>query len=74
MARKKTPHKPPPDHAGKNKLEIVLKCDVAGTAEAISASLSEIEVPGVQIDLIQIGIGNVSKSDVLMARTGSMMR
>ena len=61
MARKKIQHKLPPDHAGQNKLEIVLKCDVAGTAEAIGASLSEIEVPGVQIDLIQIGIGSTSK-------------
>ena len=73
MARKKTPHKLSSDRAGQNRLEIVLKCDVAGTAEAISASLSEIKVPGVQIDLIQIGIGNVSKSDVLMARTGSKL-
>lgn len=73
MARKKSGHKPPADRAGENKLEIVLKCDVAGTAEAIAASLSEIKVPGVQIDLIQTGIGNVSKSDVLMARTGSKL-
>jgi translation initiation factor IF-2 len=73
MARKKTSHKLPSDRAGQNRLEIVLKCDVAGTAEAISASLSEIKVPGVQIDLIQIGVGNVSKSDVLMARTGSKL-
>jgi translation initiation factor IF-2 len=73
MARKKTRHKLPPERAGQNKLEIVLKCDVAGTAEAIGASLSDIEVPGVQIDLIQIGIGKVSKSDVLMARTGSKL-
>jgi translation initiation factor IF-2 len=73
MVRKKTRHKSPPDRADQNKLEIVLKCDVAGTAEAISASLSEIEVPGVQIDLIQIGVGKVSKSDVLMARTGSKL-
>jgi translation initiation factor IF-2 len=73
MARKKTPHKLPPDRAGENKLEIVLKCDVAGTAEAISASLAEIKVPGVEIDLIQIGVGKVSKSDVLMARTGSRL-
>ena len=50
-----------------------MKCDVAGTAEAIAASISEIEVPGFQIDLIQTGIGNVSKSDVLMARTGSKL-
>ena len=55
------------------KLEIVLKCDVAGTAEAINASLAEIDVPGVQIDVIQTGVGNISKSDVLMARTGSKL-
>ena len=73
MARKKIRHKLPPDRAGQHKLELVLKCDVAGTAEAIAASLSEIEVPGVQIDIIQTGIGNVTKSDVLMARTGSKL-
>ena len=50
-----------------------MKCDVAGTAEAISASLAQINVSGVQIDLIQTGIGNISKSDVLMARTGSKL-
>lgn len=50
-----------------------MKCDVMGTAEAISASLAEINVSGVQIDVIQTGIGNVSKSDVLMARTGSKL-
>ena len=73
MARKKARHKLPADRAGPNKLEIVLKCDVAGTAEAISASLAEIEIPGVKIDLIQIGVGKISKSDVLMARTGSKL-
>ena len=73
MAQKKTRHKLPPDRADQNKLEIVLKCDAVGTAEAIGTSLSEIKVPGVQIDLIQVGIGKVSKSDVLMARTGSKL-
>ena len=73
MVEKNSPHRPPPIGSGQNKLEIVLKCDVAGTAEAISASLAEIKVPGVQIDLIQTGIGSISKSDVLMARTGSKL-
>jgi translation initiation factor IF-2 len=73
MVEKKTPYTPPPIGSGPNKLEVVLKCDVAGTAEAISASLAEIKVFGVQIDLIQTGIGSVSKSDVLMARTGSKL-
>jgi translation initiation factor IF-2 len=73
MARKKTRHNISSDLVDPKKLEVVLKCDVAGTAEAISASLAEINVPGVQIDLIQTGIGNVSKSDVMMARTGSKL-
>jgi translation initiation factor IF-2 len=73
MARKKTRHHIASNLDDQQKLEIVLKCDVAGTAEAISANLDEINVPGVQIDLIQTGIGNVSKSDVMMARTGSKL-
>jgi translation initiation factor IF-2 len=73
MVQKKTSDHLSSTRSGQNKLEIVLKCDVMGTAEAISASLAEIQVAGVQIDLIQTGIGNVSKSDVLMARTGSKL-
>lgn len=73
MVQKKTSHHLSSTRSGQNKLEIVLKCDVMGTAEAISASLAEINVSGVQIDLIQTAIGNVSKSDVLMARTGSKL-
>lgn len=73
MARKKTQHNISSHPVDPQKLEVVLKCDGAGTAEAVSASLAEIKVPGVQIDLIQTGIGNVSKSDVMMARTGSKL-
>ena len=73
MVRKKTPHTSHSIPTGQNKLEVVLKCDVAGTAEAISASLAEISVSGVQIDLIHVGVGNVSKSDMLMAQTGSKL-
>jgi translation initiation factor IF-2 len=73
MARKKSRQKRSSATDTVQKLEIVLKCDVAGTAEAISASLAEIDVTGVQIDLIQTGVGNISKSDVLMALTGSRL-
>ncbi|MCK4987025.1 MAG: hypothetical protein KAS40_15950, partial [Desulfobacterales bacterium] len=73
MARKKTRHKISSNPVDQKKLEVVLKCDVAGTAEVVSATLAEINVPGVQIDLIQTGVGNISKSDVMMARTGSKL-
>ena len=56
-----------------SKLEIVLKCDVAGTLEAVASSLENLNVPGVDLDIIQAGVGNISKSDVLMAQTGSRL-
>ena len=52
MARKKTQHSISSNLVDQKKLEVVLKCDVAGTVEAVSTSLAEINVPGVQIDLI----------------------
>lgn len=54
-------------------LEIVLKSDVAGTLEAVRASISYIKVPSVEIKIIQDGVGPVSKSDLLMAHTGSRL-
>ena len=73
MTRKKTSHYSPSGDPDLIKLEIVLKCDVAGTAEAVGSSLASIKVPGVEIDIIQSGIGNITKSDVLMAQTGSRL-
>jgi translation initiation factor IF-2 len=54
-------------------LEIVLKSDVAGTLEAVRASITYINVPSVEIKIIQGGVGPVLKSDLLMARTGSRL-
>ena len=55
------------------KLEVVLKCDVSGTEEVISEGLTALQIPGVMIEVIQSGVGNVSKSDILMALTGSRL-
>ena len=56
-----------------SKLEIVLKCDVTGTVEAVSSSLANLNIPDVDIHIIQSGVGNITKSDVLMAQTGSRL-
>lgn len=53
------------------KLEIVLKCDSAGSAEAVIAAIQKITVPEVSVSVIRSGIGSVSKSDVLLAETAS---
>jgi translation initiation factor IF-2 len=55
------------------KIEIVLKCDVSGTVEAVTHSIGSIAVPGVEIDIIKAGIGRISKSDIMMALTGSRL-
>jgi translation initiation factor IF-2 len=52
------------------RLEIVLKCDSAGSMEAVTAAISKIE-SGMEINVIHSGLGAVSKSDILMAETSS---
>lgn len=59
--------------ASPNKLEIVLKCDVAGSTEAISLLLSRIQGLEVGISVIYAGVGAVSKSDLLMALSASRL-
>ena len=59
------------DKGQEKKLEIVLKSDSAGSQEAVISSIATKQEPGVVIQVIHAGLGPVSKSDLLMARTGS---
>lgn len=54
-------------------LEIVLKCDSFGTVEAITAILTGMKIPGVEIKVIHSGVGDITKNDILMALTGSRL-
>ena len=54
-------------------LEIVLKCDTSGCAEAIISSIKSLTVPEVRIDIISAGVGAINKSDIFMAETGSRL-
>ena len=73
MHHKKTPPKQSPEAQSIKKLEVVLKSDTVGTEEAISAELAAVKEPGAEVAIIQSGVGNVSKSDILMAITGSRL-
>jgi translation initiation factor IF-2 len=73
MSRKKTLPQAAADNSKISKLEIVLKGDVTGTVEAVGSSLVNLDIPGIDIRIIQSGVGNITKSDVLMARTGSRL-
>jgi translation initiation factor IF-2 len=52
---------------GKKQLQIILKCDVQGSAEAISAALNQIESKKIDLEIIHAGVGPISESDVLLA-------
>ncbi len=48
-------------------LEIVLKCDVQGSLEALTGALGEIDSKKIDLKIIHSGIGPISESDVLLA-------
>ncbi|MDF2855167.1 MAG: translation initiation factor [Neobacillus sp.] len=48
-------------------LNIVLKADVQGSAEAVAASLQKIDVEGVNIKIIHSGAGAINESDITLA-------
>jgi translation initiation factor IF-2 len=62
-----------PLHETGNKLEILVKSDSMGTREAVMAAVESLVFPEVDIEIIQSGVGHISKSDLLMAEAGSRL-
>jgi len=50
-------------------LNVIIKADVSGSAEALEQSLEKLDLPGTQIKVVGKGVGAVNKSDVLLADT-----
>lgn len=48
-------------------LNIIIKGDVQGSVEALSASLMKIDVEGVNVRIIHTGVGAINESDVTLA-------
>jgi len=48
-------------------LNLVIKCDVQGSAEALSASLEKLSTNEVGINIIHKGVGRISEADVTLA-------
>ena len=48
-------------------LNIILKCDVQGSAEAIKNTLTKVGEENIKVRLISEGIGNISETDVHLA-------
>ena len=52
-----------------NKLRIIVKSDVAGTSEAIVASLKKLGNEEVEMDIVSYGVGGITSSDINLAIT-----
>ena len=48
-------------------LNVIIKADVQGSAEALASSLKKIEVENVKINIIHSGVGAITESDIILA-------
>ncbi|WP_430598418.1 translation initiation factor IF-2 [Enterococcus sp. AZ177] len=48
-------------------VNVIIKADVQGTAEALAASLQKIEVAGVRVKIVHSAVGAINESDVTLA-------
>lgn len=48
-------------------INVIIKADVQGSAEALAGSLQKIDVEGVKVKIIHTGVGAISESDIILA-------
>ncbi|MGL5630687.1 MAG: translation initiation factor IF-2 [Mycoplasmoidaceae bacterium] len=56
------------DSDGKKTLNIIIKCDVNGSIQAINSILDKIKVDGTILNIVRTATGNVSESDISLAK------
>lgn len=54
-------------------LNIIIKSDVQGTAEAIKHALSKLENNEAKVNIVRASVGAISKSDILLAQASNAM-
>ena len=59
--------------SGTKEINVVLKCDVRGSEEAVKNSLEKISVEGVKIKVIRSGIGTITESDIVLANASNAL-
>jgi translation initiation factor IF-2 len=52
-------------------INLIVKADVQGSAEALVASLHKIDVEGVKVKIIHTGVGAITESDIILASASS---
>lgn len=57
--------------SGVKEINVILKCDVRGSEEAVKNSLEKIDVEGVKIKVVRSGIGTITESDIVLANASN---
>ena len=57
--------------SGEKEVNVVLKCDVKGSEEAVKNALQKIQVGDVVVKVIRSGIGTITESDVVLANASN---
>ncbi len=58
-------------HQGEKSINIILKCDVLGSLEAIKSSLEKIPQEDISIKIMKSDVGNITESDIEWAKSGN---
>jgi len=53
---------------GLKEINVIIKADVNGSAEAVKNSLSKIEVEGVKINIVRSTVGAITEGDIVLAK------
>lgn len=57
--------------SGQKEVNVVLKCDVKGSEEAVKNALQKIQIGDVVVKVIRSGIGTITESDVVLANASN---
>ncbi|MGI6512534.1 MAG: translation initiation factor IF-2 [Catenisphaera adipataccumulans] len=55
------------DEGDVKEINVVIKADVQGSAEALKASMEKLEVENVRVNVIRSTVGTISESDIMLA-------
>ncbi|MDD4795210.1 MAG: translation initiation factor IF-2 [Bacilli bacterium] len=58
---------------GVKEINVVLKCDVRGSEEAVKNALERIDIEGSRIKVIRSGIGTITESDIVLANASDAL-
>ena len=58
-------------NSGLKEINVIIKADVNGSAEAVKNSLSKLDVEGVKINVIRSTVGGITEGDIVLAKASS---